>query len=145
MELDTQVTIRVPRSPDDAFAFIARDFFANHPRWDTAIVEMTQTSAGAVGVGTTGREVRSFAGKQAADFRITEFEPGRRFAFTNTSGAFWLDRAYDFDPDDGGTAISFSFKMRPRILPVRLLFPMIKGQIEKQVRANIERLATLLQ
>jgi hypothetical protein len=142
--LHHSVTIAVPCTPEAAFTFIATDFFENHRRWDPAITELTQTSPAPLGVGTTGREVRQFGGRQVADFRVTEYAPARRFAFTNTSGAFWLDRAYTLTPDDGGTRICFTFDMRPRALPMRLFAPLLHGMIKAQVTANIERLRHLL-
>ena len=83
-------------------------------------------------------------GQQSADFEVTEFEPGRRFAFTNTSGPFALDRTFSFEASDRGTKLSFDFDMTPRILPVRMLFPLVNKTIASQVRSNIGNLEKLL-
>lgn len=142
--IDQTIHIQVPCSPEDAFAFVADEFFTNHQRWDPAITELTQTSPGPIGVGTTGTEVRRFAGKQSADFRITELERPRRFAFTNTSGAFFLDRAYTFTPSNGGAQIRFTFVMRPRHKAMLVLAPILRRVISKQVAENIQRLRGIL-
>jgi hypothetical protein len=144
MMINQTVDIHVTPSPEKCFDYVAEDFFANHRRWDPAIAALTQTAPGPIGVGTTGREVRRFGTRQAVDFRVTEFDRPRRFAFTNTSGPFWLDRAYTFTPADGGTDIRFTFVMRPRTLPFRILGPLVKGTIVRQVEANIHRLEGLL-
>jgi polyketide cyclase/dehydrase/lipid transport protein len=90
--IDQRVTVHTRRAPDDVFAFVAQAYFANHPRWDPDVVGMEPTSTGPSGVGATGREVRKFVTKQAADFAITGFDPPKRFGLTNTSGPFELDR-----------------------------------------------------
>jgi hypothetical protein len=76
--------------------------FEHHARWDQAI-EVERTSAGPVGKGSTGVEIRRFmGGKQRASFEITEFERPSWFAFRNTSGPFELDRANTFERDGAG-------------------------------------------
>jgi hypothetical protein len=142
----TSVEVRARRSPEAVFAFVAEGFFANHPRWDPAI-EIEDASPGPIGTGSTAVEVRRFAGRmQRAAFEITEFEPPRRFAFRNTSGPFDLDRAYTFEPVWGdATEIRFVFRIAPRAFPFTVLFPLIRGTIARQVRANIHRLRDLLE
>ena len=56
----TVVTVEriVQRPPEVVFDFVATHHFENHPRWDPDLLEMSQTSAGPVGVGTTARVVR---------------------------------------------------------------------------------------
>lgn len=75
---------------------------------------------------------------------VTEFDRPRRFAFRNTSGSFELDRAYTSSPRAAPPRSRSSFGMAPRAFPFTLLFPLLRGVIGKQVRANIERLRTLL-
>jgi hypothetical protein len=142
--LQVNKAIHVPSSAVDTWDFIVVNFFANHSRWDPAVVGMENLTDGPVRLGTTGIETRSFMGRQRARFEVTAFEPRNRFAFRNVSGPFQLDRSYTFEPAaDGTTSITFRFDMRPK-LPVRPLFGLMSGQIEAQVVANIERLATLL-
>jgi hypothetical protein len=67
-------------TPDQAFTHVAREFFANKPRWDPDITELIKTSQGEVAVGTTGRETRRAGGRNyVTTFVFTEFEPERRF------------------------------------------------------------------
>jgi hypothetical protein len=141
--LDVTVTAQVPRGPEDAFEFVAEGFFENHHRWDPA-VEMVKDGAGPVAVGTRGRETRRFLGRQVVQVEITELARPGRFALRNVDGPFELDRGYTFEPVPGGTLIRFTFRMRPRPLPLRLLFPLLAPTIARQVRTNIGRLSDLL-
>jgi len=105
---------------------------------------MVKDTPGPVAVGARGREIRRFMGKQVAAVEVTGFEPPTRFAFRNLSGPFELDRAFSFEPVAGGTHLRFSFRMRPRPLPLRWIFPLLRPTIARQVHANIERLGQLL-
>jgi hypothetical protein len=142
--MHVQVEFDVGRSPAEVFEFVAAGFFEHHQLWDSDIVELRQHSPGPVTVGTTGTEVRRFMGKQSADFEVTEFEPTHRFVWTNTSGPIALDRAYTFEPTGQGTHVRFDFETEPRLLPFRLLFPLVKGIIAGQVRTNIGNLERIL-
>lgn len=139
------VSFDVEKSPAEVFDFVATGFFEHHPLWDPAITELTNHTPGPVGVGTKGTEVRRFmGGRQSADFEVTEFEPGRRFAWVNTSGPLALNRAYSFEASDRGTQLAFDFDSTPKPLPMKLLFPLVKRTIASQVRTNIGNLERLL-
>jgi hypothetical protein len=141
--LDLTMQLDVDRPADAVWSFVAENFFANHPKWDPAIVEMRKLTAGGMGEGTEGVEVRRFGGKQEAAFVVREFRPATRFSFDNTSGPFELKRSYSFHPSNGRTRIEFRFIMAPKGV-MRLLFPLLRTVIAGQVRTNIGRLAELL-
>jgi hypothetical protein len=141
--IDLTTNRGVRASLPGTWTFIAEAFFANHPRWDPAIVELRQLTEGPMGAGIRGVEVRSFGGRQAAEFVVTAYEPHKRFVFRNLTGPFELERSYDFLAAGAGTAIEFRFRMMPKG-PLRLLFPLLRRTIEGQVEANISRLAGLL-
>lgn len=134
---------RVGRTPEEVWSYVADDYFDHHPRWDPAILEMTALTPGPVGVGTRGIETRRFVTRQRAEFEVTAFEPPRRFAFSNRSGPFSVERAYTFAPDGDGTLLVFDFTMSPKGV-MRLPFRWLRSTIERQVRANIARIPALL-
>lgn len=67
---------------DDVWRFVADT--STWPRWAPVYLELKQTSAGPVGVGTTFHS--KHPQNRSLDERLTEYEPGRRFAFQFTSG-----------------------------------------------------------
>ena len=87
--------------------------------------------------------MRRFAGRQAAGFTVTDAAEPPRFALSNTSGPFALDRTYEFKPNGAGCTVSFSFDMRPKAA-MRLAFPLLRNTIATQVKANIGRLPSAL-
>jgi uncharacterized protein YndB with AHSA1/START domain len=141
--LEVTVERTVPCAPEEVWRFVVDGYFEHHHRWDPAVTEMTKLTAGPLAVGTRGREVRSFGGKQAAEFEVTELEAPRRFAFRNTSGPFELERSYDFEERGGTTQLVFRFRMRPKGV-MRLLFPLVRRKIGGQVEANIDRIPGLV-
>lgn len=131
-------------TPAEVWQYLAEAYFEHHRHWDHAIARMEKLTAGPVRVGTRGVETRRFVTRQSAQFEVTEFDRPTRFAFRNTSGPFSLDRTYTLGTDDNGTRLAFEFVMTPRGA-MRLPFPLLRSTIERQVRANIARIPTLLQ
>jgi hypothetical protein len=124
--------------------YVAEEYFAHHAQWDTAIAGMEQLTEGPVATGTRGVETRRFMGKQKAEFQVTEFEPSRHFAFENTSGPFEVSRSYTLTEVEDGTRLSFRFVMAPKG-PAKLMFPLVRGTIERQVGENIARIPALVE
>jgi len=139
------IDFKTKLSPADTFSFIAKNLFKNHEKWDPYIIENTKLTDGPVRVGTKGRTITNFLGKQKADFEVTEFIPDKTFIFVNTSGDVQLTRAYSFSQSkNGGTNINFSFEIKPGNLQSRLGFPIIVAIVKKRVPKNIKLLQDLL-
>jgi hypothetical protein len=139
-ELDVRCEVVVRRSPEEVWRYVAEQYVDHHGCYDPAVVSMRLLTDEPMGVGVVGEEGRKMGPRvQRTRFRVTAFEPPRQFAITDLNGPFALDRSYAFEPDAAGTRVSFRFTMRPKG-PMRLLFPLLRNQIEAQVKANIDRL-----
>jgi hypothetical protein len=139
------VTFHVPLSIERCWTFVAEDYFENHPRWDPGLTRLDRLDDGPLRPGTRGREVRSFAGEQIGEFEVVGLDRPRRLVLRDVPGLWSLERSYTFRPDGDGTAVTFGFDMRPERWWFRLLFPVVSRLvIYRQVRANMERLRTLL-
>lgn len=137
--LQVHVEVHLSQSVETVWRYVAEGYFEHHSSWDPAVVEMVKLTSGPVAAGTRGREVRRFAGRQAAGFTVTDAAEPTRLALSSTSGPFALDRTYEFKPDGAGCTVSFSFDMRPKAA-MRLAFPLLRRTIAAQVKANIGRL-----
>ena len=132
-------------SPETVFRHIATEFFQNHPRWDTDIAELTQTSTGPVAMGTTGREVREVSGRRfISEFRIVEFEPGRAFALQTTAGAMAENAEYRIRQGTSGSHLTLHVHIFPRNPLLWLMAPVIRPQIRRNFEANVARFEAIL-
>ena len=129
----------IHRPPPDVFHFVATDHFANHPKWDSHVVEMTPTSAGQMRQGSTARLVRDERGKRIeGTAEVTEYEPDHAFAIVDRFGPFTLHQRATFEKrNDGGTRLYLSIATEARG-PIRLLLPLLKGQFRKTMAASLE-------
>lgn len=132
-------------SQEQAFNHIAREYFDNHPRWDPDIVELSKTSDGPIGPGTTGREVREVNGRRfATTFRIERFEPNSAFGQRGVEGAVAENVDYAITPSQDGCTVAVRIEILPRSIMMRLLSPLIRPQIERNFAANTARFHAML-
>lgn len=135
----------VSKSPTEVFDYIAVNYFENHQKFDPEIFGMINHTKGIVAKGTKGSEIRKFAGKRITlDFEVTDFDLPKFFAFANTSGPFHLERSYNLEPTPDGVKVVFVFDIRPKSLPVKLVFPLMSNKFQKNVFDNIQTLRELL-
>ena len=125
--------------PSEVFRFVAAEHFQNHPKWDPAVLEMTQTSPGPMCEGTTARLVRSDAGRRTEGVvTVTRFEPDRAFAAVVQFGPFRLEQQAICSPTaTGGTRLTLVIDTRARG-PLRLLLPVMRPRFAHTMRASLE-------
>ncbi|HYB03039.1 MAG TPA: SRPBCC family protein [Nitrososphaerales archaeon] len=77
-----EASIVVNRPAEDVWKFMID--LVNTPKWDPGVLEVKQTSAGPIGVGTTlqSRHPKN----RVLNARALEYEPNRKFTLEFTSG-----------------------------------------------------------
>ena len=145
----TVVTVEriVQRPPDVVFDFVARHHFENHPRWDPDLLEMSQTSSGPVGVGTTARVVRRQGrGRVEGTATVVDYDPDRRAAWDVRFGRFRLDQRAEFVPEQGGTATRLRLSIDTSAQgPIRMIVPLLRGRFRKTMTQSVRTVAALLE
>jgi uncharacterized membrane protein len=87
--VEASTSIEIERPADDVFAFVSD--FPNNSRWQRGQRSCRWTSDPPLRVGSTYDQHARFLGRDMVNaFRVIELEPGRRIAFTSTSGTFPL-------------------------------------------------------
>jgi len=127
-------TVTIRRPVDQVFAYLADG--TNDPQWRSGVLEIERTSD-ADGVGTVYRQVLAGPGGRriAGDYRVTVFDPPRRFEFQVIAGPARPRGSFAFTPrGDDTTEVRFALDVHPRGLTV-LLTPMIAAQMRKEVGA----------
>src|SRR5262245_11065551 len=104
--IDADVTIS--RSPETVFAFISNP--AAISQWQKAVIQSQQTSAGPMGIGTTGINVRKAMGREIeSGWEVTAYMPGQYYAIKSTSGPVGFEISYTLQPVAGGTYLQVKF------------------------------------
>ncbi|HYL40730.1 MAG TPA: SRPBCC family protein [Candidatus Binatus sp.] len=136
-EFSTDLDVRCTAA--QAFDHVARGFFEHHGLWDPTVISMRKTSDGPVGVGTTGIEERRFGrSRQKAAFKVTEFEPDRRFAWESTSGPAHQQADLTIEERPGGARVHVHVRLTPASLGARLTMPLMRSMLDRNLRAHTE-------
>jgi hypothetical protein len=137
----------VQRPPEVVFDFVARHHFENHPRWDPDLLEMSQTSSGPVGVGTTARVVRRQGrGHVEGTAVVVDYEPDRHAAWDVRFGPFRLDQRAEFVPEQGGAATRLRLSIDTSAQgPIRMIVPFLRGRFRKTMAQSLRTIAVMLE
>jgi len=79
-----EASVMIDRPVEEVWKFIS-DLSNNGPKWNPGILEVKQTSAGPLGVGTTLQTKWSSTRMPQAVSRVTEYEPSRKITAEVTS------------------------------------------------------------
>lgn len=138
-----QVRFDVAAPIEDVHRFVISGYFANHTRWDRGLLELVALGDGAVRPGARGSETRQFLGRQETEFEIVEVTD-TRLRLRDEPSAWTLERTYELEPVETGTRVTFTFAMDPNSGLFRLVYPIARPVIARQVRRNMDVLAGLL-
>jgi hypothetical protein len=145
----TVVTVEriVQCPPEVVFDFVARHHFENHPKWDPDLLEMSQTSAGPVGVGATARVVRRQGrGRVDGTATVVEYEPDRRAAWDVRFGPFQLQQRAELVSEQGGAATRLRLSIDTTAQgPIRVIVPLLRGRFRKTMTHSLRTIAALLE
>ena len=103
------------------------------------------TSTGPIGVGTEWEDTVKFMGRTSRiPTVITEYELGRKISYRHLDGPIKAELTYVLTPDDGRTRLDIMIDAE---LPwyFRVLTPVLRGQLGRQMDANFSALKGLLE
>jgi Polyketide cyclase / dehydrase and lipid transport len=136
-------TVIIQRPAEEIFAFLAD--FENIPKWNYAIDDTSQVSAGPVAVGTRYRQTRSVPSRSTEDFEVTVFEPARRLAIHGQIGPFRADISYELEATAGATKLVNHVDLDPSRAVPGLLAPLAAPRIKTAVARNLAKLKLVLE
>ena len=131
----------IQKSPDEVFAYVSD--MSRHGEWGGHELEVTKTSAGPIGVGSTFSSLSKQFGTQREQQTVTEYVPGQRFVFEAT-GALGLARhIFELSPAaGGGTNVAKSMELVKPTFLARMTSLKIRSDQPKAMEqdlANIKR------
>ena len=134
----------IQKSPEEVFAYISD--MARHGEWGGHELEVTKTSDGPIGVGSTFSSLAKQFGTQREQQTVTEYLPGRRFVFEAT-GALGLARhTFELAPSaDGGTNISKSMELVKPTFLARMTTLKIRSDQPKAMESDLANIKKKLE
>ena len=139
MTIEQVVEVAAP--VERVFALLAD--LSRAPEWQSSVESVHVDDGGETGVGTRGREVRRFAGRRSeASFEVVAFEPNERLAISSRASAANGTATFTLEPRDGATRVSLDLELQLGG-PLRFLGGAARGRIERETRADLDRLKQL--
>jgi carbon monoxide dehydrogenase subunit G len=105
-------TVEINRPVEAVWKYIAEP--KNNKEWESGVEEMVVTSEGPIGLGSMGRRVETYMGRDEFVWEITEWKPNKSGAMKYESDKFAGDGAYSVDATDGGTRVTYRFDGSPK-------------------------------
>lgn len=140
--LKVETSIVINRSIEDVFAVLSE--VDNYPKWSATFQEVTKTSKGPMGVGTTWTGVGKSLGKRIETIvEQTEYEPNRKSAQKSNS-PFPVHQQMTFESVDGGTRVNVRFEAEPGGF-FRLAEPLVAKIGKRNIEGDLANLKDLME
>jgi uncharacterized protein YndB with AHSA1/START domain len=134
-------SVVVRRPPADVFAFLADG--ENNSRWRPGVIDIRRKSGEGKGAVYEQGVKGPFGRRVAADYEVTDFEPGRRLGFRAIAGPVRPEGSYELEEADGGTRVTFTLRLTPQGFS-RLMAPMVARTMRSEVD-QLDRLREVLE
>jgi hypothetical protein len=128
---------------DEVFAFLSN--MENNTKWRASQIDVTKTSPGPIGVGTTYRMVnRVFGRRLETEAEVVEYEPPRKYTSRDKSGTLPLKAQRIFEPAATGTRVTLILDAQPRGL-LRLVEPIFGSLGTRRLKNDLARARDLIE
>jgi hypothetical protein len=130
---------------DEAFVVVAARFHDLYPLWQPAVHRIRFRSSAPIRLGSILTQARSdFGLYQEIECQVTQYKPGRIFAFRSMAGSLDLTVRYDFEHAHHVTTVKVHFTLRGGSL-WRLAEHLFAPRIRRQVNTSLIQLQSLLE
>lgn len=133
-------SIDVPKPPSEVFPWLLEE--DKVPKW-TSDLERYDVD-GPLGKGTRVTQKLTLAGGLALDMEITEYTPPSGAATAFETNGVKVTSAYIVDAVDGGTRVTQTLEAKASGFTAKMLIPIVQGRLETKLKADLDRLKTLL-
>jgi len=141
MRVEKQATTSA--SAERTFEYLAD--LTKHPDWSSHGLKISQSSPGAIGVGTTFTTEAHQFGKQSDTVTITELVPGRRIVFETKGKAGAVRHWFEVTPSSAGTTITKGMELVKPSFASRLASPGIRLNVPRMLAKDLERIKSRLE
>jgi uncharacterized membrane protein len=138
-----EFTIDIHRPPRDVFALVGN--LENDPKWQSAVVSATKTTAGPIGEGTRFRHVVRLMGRPAnLDIEVVHHEPGAGYALHCLSGPLAFGTEVRFQRIVQGTRVVTLVEGQAKGL-LRLAAVALSHHRQSEIEADLRNLKQLME
>jgi len=134
----------IERPVEEVWKFISD--WSNAPKWMPGALEVKQTSAGPLGVGTTLQSRWSSRLMAHTASRVSEYEPGRKYTLWDTSPQ-WMrgsTQSLGLENVEGKTKLNSVFEMKINGF-YRLVGPLLLGRLRKGNEVLVSNVKRILE
>jgi Polyketide cyclase / dehydrase and lipid transport len=128
-----RATYRIDRTPHQVFDVAGTNVYANHPRWESEVVEIRPITPLPVRAGSRAVMVREERGKRSeTTYEVTTFEPDRAIAFRHDHPAMTFALRFELAPA-GPSATDLTVDVRVELKGAfRLATPLFALQLPRR-------------
>jgi carbon monoxide dehydrogenase subunit G len=128
-----------------AKVFQAMEDFEKVPHWNPGVTEIRREDDGPIKVGSNVTYVGKFLGRSfESSSQYVEYALNERVATKTTSGPFYLEIENTFEPLDGGTRLTSTFRGESRGF-FKLAEPVVVRLTKRQFETATENFKELLE
>jgi hypothetical protein len=118
----------------------------NFPYWQTDLEEFEVVRGGPNQVGSIGRLHYSQKGRPyIMEDKLIYCEPGKKYVSEVTGDALTAKVETTLEPLEDKTKMSLRWSGKGKILPLKLLLPLLRGKIAKQAKKELETFKHLVE
>ena len=143
MPLHFEEQVEVRRTPAQCFAFV--DDFANTPRWNDLCVALQREGSDAREGGGLVYTFKQGNRQGVMHGLVVEREPPRRLLLSFSDRMFQIEIGFRFGAIPGGTRIEHTLELEPRSFLTRLMSPILRRVMKKQMVKQAQALARALE
>ena len=125
-----EASVMVDRPAEEVWIFVTNP--SNTPKWAPTVIDVKQTSAGSLGVGST-IEWRRRLYPHVQPFKVSEYEPNRRFSMEFTRAPMKGSKlCFDVETAEGKTRLNLEWDTEYHGLG-KLFGPLITRSAKKEM------------
>jgi len=133
-------TVTIDPPIDEVFRFVAN--FENMSKWNYFVVDVHKLSPDPIGLGAVFHQTRKTDTQQ---YRVTEFDPGRRIAVETLPPAPSLVMRFTLEATGTGTSLTDEWEVGVGSGLLGVLGFLAAGRVNAAVRENLAKLKHLLE
>ena len=136
-------TIEIGRPVEEVFAYVTEP--KNTQEWVSGVEVDNLTSKGPIGVGSKGRRVETYMGRDELVWEVTEWTLNELAAFEVESDKFIGHGEYRTEPADGATRLTYRFKGDAKTPFFILFMPFMMPMFNRKAKKDYRKLKAILE